>query len=121
MAMESLYPEIDIPDIKEDKKSAAKVEQYRISKKAVYLPKNQYLPLSAVEKMQIRHSMMNTKGCCGLSFPVHNVILFVKDKDPVKLMCEKERNALAITEMISTSNPDIILEEYIPPHKEKAL
>ena len=121
MAFESLSSGYSIPDPKEDKKTAVKVEQFKVSDSAVYLPRNQYMPLDAVEKMQIRHAMMNTKGCCGLSFPVYNVILFGASEAPVKIMCEKERSADRIVELISASHPQIVFEEYIPPHKDQTV
>lgn len=118
MAWTSLRPGRVIEDLKNDRKSAVKVEQYRISQNAVYLPGNEYIPLETVEKVQLRNGMMTTKGCCGLSIPVFNVILFYGAIRPKGLMCEKQTSAEQIIKLICEAHPEIIEEEYIPPYAE---
>lgn len=118
MAWTSLKPGRVIEDVKNDRKSAVKVEQYRISDNAVYLPGNEYIPLETVEKIQLRNGTMTTKGCCGLSIPVFNVILFFGAIRPKGLMCEKQANAERLIELILKGHPEIVREEYIPPYAE---
>jgi len=119
MAWTTLKPGRTVTDPKSDYKSAVKVEQYRVSDNAVYLPRNEYIPLDAVEKVQLRNGMMSTKGCCGLSIPVFNVILFYGAIRPKGLMCEKEASAEKIISLILEAHPEIEREEYIPPYERK--
>ena len=119
MAWTSLRPGRIIEDPKAEYKTAEKIEQYRISENAVFLPRNEYIPLDAVEKLQLRNTMLTTKGCCGLSIPVWNVVLFYGAVRPKGLMCEKEANARHLIEAIRSAHPEIAEEEYIPPHKEE--
>ena len=115
----TLKPGREVADPKADFKTAVKVEQYRVSQNAVYLPRNEYIPLESVEKVQLRNGMMTTKGCCGLSIPVFNVILFYDAIRPKGLMCEKEANAEKLISLILEAHPEIVREEYIPPYKEQ--
>ena len=45
MAWTTLKPGREVADPKADFKTAVKVEQYRVSQNAVYLPRNEYIPL----------------------------------------------------------------------------
>lgn len=110
MGWKSLIADVAAFDPKTDIKSAEKVEQYRVSKLAVYLPGNEYIPLECVSKIRVRESMMTTKGCCGLSIPVFKVILDYGAERPKGLMCEKEVNAGKLAGLIQKARPDLTIE-----------
>ena len=105
-------------DIKNMAKKGTRIEQYRISEAALFLPKKEYIPLCAIEKIQIRNSQMNTTNCCGMSFPVYNLIVFYGGEKPAKVMFEKKANAQKMAEIILASGENVRWEEYIPPYKK---
>ena len=62
----SLIPGVEIADTAEDFRGAAKVEQYRIGKKAVYIPagfKWEYVPLCAVSAAEDSHRSVTAGHC----------------------------------------------------------
>lgn len=63
--MKSLIPEIEISDAKEDRKTAKRVGQYKISFKAIYKADNTYLPLEAIRKVTHDRTSVHVSGCCA--------------------------------------------------------
>ena len=56
----------EIPDIKEDFRSARRIEQYRISGKALYLPEGlrwRYLPLTEIRKADESFRVISAGHC----------------------------------------------------------
>lgn len=73
MAMQSLCPTVVLPDPKADRKTAVRVEQYRLSGKAFYFPafpSDRYLPFSALKRAWLQSSSIALTGCCGKALPV---------------------------------------------------
>ena len=61
-----LLPGKELPDLKEDFKNAQRLEQYRLGKLAVYLPRGfawDYIPLSAVTKAERSHRVISAGHC----------------------------------------------------------
>ena len=111
MSWECIKPEISLPDAAVQYKSGKRVEQYRVSDDALFMPKGRYLPLDCIEKLQIRKSFMPAGHCCGMGFPVFNLIVFYGAEKPLKLMMEKERNAVKLAGFIMERRKNVILEE----------
>ncbi len=64
MAWKCIIPEKSIEDIKEDRKNSIRVEQYRVSSRAIYF-NGQYLPLSEIKGVQvIGSSVTPLMSCC---------------------------------------------------------
>ena len=119
MGWQSLRADIEIPDTKVQSKEGTRIEQYRVSADAVFLPRKQYIPLDSIEKIQIRNSQMNSGNCCGMAFPVYNVIIFFGGERPAKLMLEKKENAEKLANLLLSSRKSIMWEEYVPPYRKK--
>ena len=118
MAWKSLKEDTEVKDLKGQLKGSVKIEQYRISNDALFLPKKLYIPIDSIEKIQIRRSQMNTTNCCGMSFPVYNVIVFYGGKKPEKIMFEKNEHAQEFADLILMSRKSIVWEDYVPPYQE---
>jgi hypothetical protein len=61
-----LLPGKELPDLKEDFKNAQRLEQYRLGKLAVYLPRGlswEYLPLTGITRAE-RSRRVITAGHC---------------------------------------------------------
>ncbi len=102
MAWVSIIPEKAIEDVKKDKKTAQRVEQYLISDNALYF-EGKYLPLNLVESVSIHDSTYNPHCCCGRGIPVKKLKIEYGDDKPLILMVEKDKNAQKIAEMIKGS------------------
>lgn len=61
----SLVPGVELPDVKEDYRTAARVGQYKASGRALYRPDNTYLPFSAVTEVRRDKGSVHVTGCCA--------------------------------------------------------
>ena len=66
----SLIPGVRLDDAKEDFKTAARVEQYRVSARALYVPAGfhwNYVPFSAVQKAEEWHFNVTAGKCVAVT------------------------------------------------------
>ncbi len=99
MAWDCIIPEKEIEDVKSDKKSAKRVEQYLISANALYF-EGKYLPLELVESVTIHDSTYNPHCCCGRGIPVKKLKIEYGAPKPLILMVEKDKNAQILADLI---------------------
>ena len=111
MAWQTILPGHEIPDAKQDAKSAVSFGAFRVSENAVYLNGREYLPLEAVQKARLYSTQMSTHGCCGLGLPVWNVLLYYGAQAPLRLMHEKQEKARRALALVASYNPSIELME----------
>ena len=107
MAWRAILPGRELPDAKQDAKTAVSFGSFRVSEKAVYLNGREYLPLDAVQKAGLYATQLNTHGCCGLGLPVWNVLVYYGAEKPLRLMHEKEEKARQALALILAANPAI--------------
>ena len=107
MAWKTILPGKELPDPREDVKTAVSFGSFRLSEKAAYLPGREYLPLSEVRQAKIYSSRLNTSGCCGLGLPVWYVLLYCGADKPVKLLTETQDRAEEALRRITSRYPDI--------------
>ena len=101
-----------VPDPKMDAKNGRRIEQYKISRDAVYFPKEQYLLISDIRRTWIQNSQLNITGCCGKGLPVFVVRLDCGDEKKVNLMVEKKENAEELIRLLCEVNPAIKIENW---------
>lgn len=68
MKMQSICPDIVLRIPGEDYKTAVRVEQYRVSRQAIYFaafPGTRYLPFRAVRQAWAQKAGLPLTGCCG--------------------------------------------------------
>lgn len=118
MAWQTARPDVPVPDLKDQFKNGIRIEQYRLSGDILFLPKKQFIPLDSIEKIQIRNSQMNSGNCCGMAFPVYNLVVFYGAQYPAKLMLEKKENAERLSALLQDSRESILFEEYVPPYRK---
>ena len=99
-------------------KGACRIEQYKVSESVILMPGRKFAPIDSIEKLQVRPSLLPSKGCCGMSFPVYAAVLFFRDAPPAKLMFEKKENAVRFCQLLTGEHEGIVLEKYAPPYSE---
>ena len=99
----SLVPGLSLEDPKEDFRGAKRVEQYRLSEKALYIPAGlrwNYLPLSAVRSAQASHRVVSAGKC--VSVDLHRPTLALEtDAGPMKLDLERQESLEKLLREIS--------------------
>ncbi len=101
-----------VTDPKSDAKNGRHIEQYKVSREAVYFPKEQYLLISDIRRTWIQTSQLNVTGCCGKGLPVFVVRLDHGDEKKVNLMVEKKENAEELIRLLCEVNPAIKIENW---------
>ena len=101
-----------VADPKQDAKNGVRIEQYRISREAVYFPKEQDLLISDIRRVWIQSSRLSVVGACGRGIPVFVVRLDHGAEKKVNLMIEKQENAERMVQLLSEANPSIVVEEW---------
>ena len=99
-------------------KSARRIEQYKVGESIILLPHRQFIPIDTIKKLQVRAALLPGKGCCGMSLPVYNAVVFFCDAPPAKLLFENKANAALFCQMLTSAHEGITLEEYVPPYSE---
>ena len=99
MSWECIIPGKEIEDVKADKKSAKRVENYLVSVNALYF-EGKYLPLDTVQSVSIHDSTYNPHCCCGRGIPVKKLKIEYGEDKPLVLMVEKDKNAQKLADMI---------------------
>ena len=110
MAMKSLCPESILSDPAGDRRESRRVEQYRISSKAIYFkafPSEKYLPFQAVERAWTQKSSVPLTGSCGKELPV--VVLRVKYSGGYyqNFTFEKQESADQVLAALHEARPEV--------------
>ena len=93
-----------IADVKEDFRSAKRVEQYRISGKALYFPEGirwRYLPLTEIRKAEESFRVISAGHCVPVREKRPELDL-TTDTGTVHLQLEKEESMQAILDVMKT-------------------
>ena len=90
----------EIPGAKEDRKTAKRIGQYRLSEKALYYADGTYIPFADISDVKVETMTVTTKGCCGvvLSAPA---LTFTAGGAKRRIMTDSERQTQKIYERIT--------------------
>ena len=99
MAWKCIVMDDPITDVKEDRKNAVRVEQYKVSSQAIYF-NGQYLPFASITDVQVHESSFTPGMSCGKGIPVFKLRIDYGADKPLVLMVEKEKNVQKIMGMI---------------------
>ena len=117
--LKSLSKEFDLEDASLDRKESKRVEQYRVSGRAVYFPGfpgDQYLPFTAVTSALSKNTAISVKGTCGKQLPMVRLRLsydggeFYKD-----FMFEHQKNVDKVLDALRAFDPDLPITRDITP------
>ncbi len=104
-----MIPGCEIDNIREDRRNAAGIEQYRVSKQAVYM-KGEYLPVASIKSLSLLPSLYTPNCCCGKGIPVFKIRVDYGAQKPAVMMLEKEKNAERIIAEICRGNEMVQVE-----------
>lgn len=111
----SLSPAAALADAAADYRTARRVEQYRLSARAIYFPAfpgTRYVPFAAVTRAVAKSSSMPVKGCCGKELPVVRVRLFYDGEFYQDFLLEKAASASRVLSAVRALRPEAeIVEE----------
>ena len=91
MAWKCIIPDRSIEDVRDDRKNSVRIEQYRVSPKAIYF-NGQYLPISEIREVKVIESSYMPGMSCGKGIPIYKLRIDYGAEKPLVLMIEKEKN-----------------------------
>lgn len=71
----SMVPGVELPDVKEDYRTARRAGQYKASERALYRADNTYLPYSAITEIRRDKSSVHVTGCCAGGVFVERIVV----------------------------------------------
>lgn len=104
----SMTPGCEIENVKEDRRHAAGIEQYKVSGKAVYI-KNGYLPISRIKSLTMQPSLYTPSCSCGKGIPVLKIRVDYGEDKPAVLMIERKKNAEKLICEICKANERVLV------------
>ncbi|MCI8328938.1 MAG: hypothetical protein HFG02_04830 [Oscillibacter sp.] len=96
-----------------DYRDSRRVEQYRLSGRAIYFPAfpgTKYLSFQALTKALTRNTSMPLTGCCGKALPVTRLRLYYDESFYQDFTFEKLSNANQVLDGIAALRPDLPME-----------
>lgn len=66
----------ELPNAKEDRKTAKRIGQYRVSSEALYYADSTYIPLADMSELHTEEMSVPTKGCCGIVLQAPAIVFF---------------------------------------------
>ncbi len=106
MAWSSMISGYEIENVREDRRNAAGIEQYKVSGQAVYI-KNEYLPIARIKSLTLQPSLYTPNCSCGKGMPVFKIRVDYGADKPAVLMVEKEKNAEKLISEICKANENV--------------
>lgn len=98
----------EIPDVKEDFRSARRVEQYRLGSLALYLPEGlrwNYIPLSEIRNAEESFRVISAGHCVPVREKRPEIDL-VTENGSVHLQLEKQENMKLILDAIAGAHTE---------------
>jgi len=111
--MKSLCPNVQLPDAKEDFRTATRAAQYRVTPKAFYLPAFPgwvYIPFYELTGVVLRNASLSTIGCCGKELPVLKLTLRW-DGGEQELVLDPPKHADTILNCIQAARPELVVDD----------
>ena len=109
MAWSSMISGYEIENVREDRRNAAGIEQYKVSGQAVYI-KNEYLPIARIKSLTLTPSLYIPRCCCGKGIPIFKIRVDYGADKPTILMIEKQKNAEKLISEICKANENVHVE-----------
>ena len=102
----NIFPGIELENPEEDFRSAERIEQYRVSRKALYIPEGfhwKVLPFSAVDKAENSFRVISAGHCVPVREKRPELDLTV-GSETIHLQLEKEASMQTILSMLQNHN-----------------
>lgn len=88
----------EIPGAKEDRRTAKRIGQYRVSEKALYYADGTYIPFADMSDIKVETMSVPTKGCCGIVLEAP-ALIFQAGGAKRRVMTDSEKQTRKIYEM----------------------
>ena len=101
-----MVPGKELPDAPEDFRGAKRIEQYRISEKALYLPEGlrwKYLPFSAIDKAEESFRVISAGHCVPVREKRPKLDLTV-GSETVHLQLEKAASMQTVVDLLKSAS-----------------
>lgn len=98
----------EIPDVKEDFRGARRIEQYRLGRRALYLPEGlrwNYIPLSEIQKADESFRVISAGHCVPVRERRPEIDL-ITGNGSVHLQLEKQENMKLILDAIANARAE---------------
>ena len=116
--MKSLAQSHALEDAEQDYRTAIRVEQFRVSDRAVYFaafPGTQYIAFDALSGVKVRNTAITVTGTCGKQLPMICVRASYDGEFYKDLMFEKQANVDRVLDAIAAARPELTIVRDITP------
>ena len=95
----------ELAEAKEDRKTAKRIGQYRISKKALYYADGTYIPFADIGEVAVEKMTVPTKGCCGVVLEAP-ALTFMAGGAKRRIMADSEKQTGKLYEALTGRKPE---------------
>lgn len=95
----------ELAEAKEDRRSAKRIGQYRISSKALYYADGTYIPLADISEIKVETMTVTTKGCCGVVLEAP-ALVFKAGGAKRRIMADSEKQTGKLYEALTGRKPE---------------
>lgn len=116
--MKSLAQSHALEDAEQDYQTSVRVEQFRVSDKAVYFaafPGTQYLSFGSLSQVKVRNTALSVTGTCGKQLPMVCLRTYYDGEFYKDFLFEKRTAAEKMLDRIRTARPDLPMDVCEPP------
>ena len=117
-SLKSLSQNHSLENVAEDRKTSSRVEQFRVSDRAVYFPAfpgDQYQPFEALHHVLSKNTAISVKGTCGKQLPMVRLRLYYDGEFYKDLMFEKQKNVDVVLDRIRARCPELSIDRNTTP------
>lgn len=115
--MKSLAQSHALEDAEQDYQTSVRVEQFRVSDKAVYFaafPGTQYLSFGSLSQVKVRNTALSVTGTCGKQLPMVCLRTYYDGEFYKDFLFEKRTAAEKMLDRIRTARPDLPMDVCEP-------
>ena len=115
--IKSLAQSHALEDAEQDYQGSVRVEQFRISDKAVYFaafPGTQYIPFEAMNQVKVRNTALSVTGTCGKQLPMVCLRASYDGEFYKDFLFEKRAVAEKVLDRIHAARPDLPMDVCEP-------
>ena len=116
--IKSLAQSHALEDAEQDYRTAIRVEQFRVSDRAVYFaafPGTQYIAFDALSGVKVRNTAITVTGTCGKQLPMVCLRAFYDGEFYKDFLFEKRAVVEQVLDRIRSARPDLPMDVCEPP------
>lgn len=117
-SVKSMSQQYELENAAEDYRTAVRVEQYRVSDKALYFaafPGSKYIPFAALNQVWSKNTGISVTGTCGKQIPMVCLRLHYDGEFYQNILFEKQAGVDKVLERIRICRPDVPVDRNTSP------